>query len=411
MAQALNIKSGRPQNDILKRCEGDMRIFNKAILGCMVASVSATAVAADLTLTLDDSSLVVRNISSLDLDAATGNIAVQGGSFDPASVPGLPVLDDNNFVCGDNTVKEDLLDGSGNAGSDGIKETCVGVGVADPSVYCDTANGMTFNESLNKCELPDEVPPGLTVAVNSSQLELGEETATVTFTFDDEIQNFSVGMVNVSNGVITGLTQQSATLSQEVWTATFTRSDNDAGGTATISVAANKFRDDAGNWNTESASAVITLVGSAPACDLRYKGVDVRSESAIFEWPSGTSQTPMYLSRNGVHSYPFTTGTNTKFNGQLGFVPFSNTATVEKDIWISECAGGMPVEGAPYNGVCEKKGKQTTLFWEQTGSTSWRCSLESSTKYFLNVRNHPGSCTVSSGCNAKVQHLITGSAN
>lgn len=105
-----------------------------------------------------------------------------------------------------------------------------------------------------------------------------------------------------------------------------------------------------------------------------------------------------------IIAYPFTTTSNPEYTGQLSIIYFSNAGRVSKDLWLSECPGGAPVT-ALSSGVCEKRSQQADLYWQQSQKDAYRCTLKTNHRYFFNIRNAPGSCTVSSGCGSKVQHI------
>lgn len=140
------------------------------------------------------------------------------------------------------------------------------------------------------------------------------------------------------------------------------------------------------------------------ACQTRFPGVRVVKESAIFDWRRPQSQTGMNISQNDIHAYPFTTTSNPEYSGQLSVIYFSNSGRVIKDFWFSECPGGSPVI-ASSSGICEKTSQQADLYWQQSQIDAYRCTLKENHRYFFNIRNVPGSCTVSSGCGSKVQHI------
>lgn len=371
-----------------------MNKLSKLALALGVASVSSAAAAVNVTINYVDPSN--GNTPGQLTYSASGMVI---SDADGIVINGVSANLSNGLQCGENTDEENGV--------------CVGTGggsPANPGDYCDTASGLYYDPIEELCVIPDSTPPALAISVNPSQLGNNETSATVTFTFNEPVEQFVASDVSVSNGSISGLAMQSTSPSKEVWTANFTRSGNDDG-RASLNVAANRYQDAFGNANTQSSSASIILTGPAPSCAPRYSAATVHTEAPLFYLDRYSSQTPMDLSRSDVHAYPFLTGSNTSFNGQFGIVYFSNTGTVEKDIWISECAGGEPINGAPFSGVCEKRSKQTTLFWEQGGNTSWRCTMQPNTSYFLNVRNVPGSCSNSTGCDAKVQNSPTGSYN
>jgi hypothetical protein len=105
----------------------------------------------------------------------------------------------------------------------------------------------------------DLVPP--TIVVSSDKTTLGStQTATINFTLSEVSTDFtwsgSAGDIDVTGGTLSALTVSPS--NPLVYTATFTPASGSSG-TATISVANNKFSDAAGNSNADGADANNTL--------------------------------------------------------------------------------------------------------------------------------------------------------
>lgn len=160
----------------------------------------------------------------------------------------------------------------------------------------------------------------------------------------------------------------------------------------------------ASSLSSSSASSVSSSSSTSTSGNCPAPASNVVVEQNMFGWDTATSQLHMYLSRANIHAYPVQTTSRPAFNGQLSIVPFSNTGTVHKEVWISVCPGGPALREAS----CTRSGLQPSLYWEQNNASS-RCSLAPNTTYYINVKNSTGACSTSSGCAAKIQHLISGS--
>lgn len=385
-----------------------MKKLNKLALAVALASASSAALAVQVTLEFDGTGAGGAGSKSY----SAGEMTIDDNGISISNVVGGVAED---ITCDDPTVVfaggvctadlDAICGGSENV--DTANNQCLASGgVGDPEEVCDPANGVQWNEDEGTC-LPD-LPPSLVMDVDPDSLEPGETTATVTFTFSEPVEGFTSGDVSVSSGSISGLQMQSTSSTEEVWTAQFNRDGNDTE-TVTISVAAGSFEDEQDNENTAGASVSLTLVGDEPACDLRFPGYTVHEDTPPYtSWGVGTYQKGLDLTRDGIHAYKIETTSNPAFYGSLSFVPFSNTGNIQKEIWISECPGGQPLT-EPFASSCAKTAIQTTLKWQQNDTLTGKCELETNSTYYLNVQNVPGACPISSGCDTKLQHIVTGS--
>ncbi|MEY4364822.1 MAG: hypothetical protein RLZZ305_166, partial [Actinomycetota bacterium] len=110
--------------------------------------------------------------------------------------------------------------------------------------------------------------PSVTITRAGSGTVGGGQDITVTFTLSESSSNFVVGDITVSGGTLSGFASSGPLTYTATWTPPATGS-----GTASISVAANKFTNSAGNnntastalsiaWNTNLPSVTITRAGS-----------------------------------------------------------------------------------------------------------------------------------------------------
>ena len=108
----------------------------------------------------------------------------------------------------------------------------------------------------------DTTPPTVVITVSDNSLSSGE-TATVTFTFSEEVKDFTLADVGVSGGTLTEPSKDGS--DAKIYTSTFTPTANSQG-TASITIAADTYQDAAGNnglagttpaltYNTTTASA------------------------------------------------------------------------------------------------------------------------------------------------------------
>jgi len=129
-----------------------------------------------------------------------------------------------------------------------------------PGSFIDTAGNAGLGAAAPTM-LVDAVAPSLVITSSSAQLKAGD-TAVITFTFTEAPVGFGPDDVNVSNGVLSGLT---ATANPLVYTALFTPSAGVSGASAAIGVAAGRYTDLAGNAGAAAAGVQIPVDTLAPA--------------------------------------------------------------------------------------------------------------------------------------------------
>ncbi|WP_262273513.1 Ig-like domain-containing protein [Microvirga yunnanensis] len=125
---------------------------------------------------------------------------------------------------------------------------------------------VTFNNSFDSTQRvavadllppPDTTKPSVTVDIVDTALNDADNSSQVTFTFSEAIAagSFTLDDASVANGVLSGLVIAADGLSA---TATFTATDN-VNGTGSVSVAADRFTDAAGNQNTASNTDTVAI--------------------------------------------------------------------------------------------------------------------------------------------------------
>jgi Ca2+-binding RTX toxin-like protein len=125
---------------------------------------------------------------------------------------------------------------------------------------------VTFNNSFDSTQRvaaadllppPDTTKPSVTVDIVDTTLNDADNSSQVTFTFSEAIDaaSFTFDDVSATNGLLFGLVVAADGLSA---TATFTATDN-VNGTGSVSVAADRFTDLAGNQNDASNSDTVAI--------------------------------------------------------------------------------------------------------------------------------------------------------
>jgi predicted secreted protein len=215
-------------------------------------SISFDTLAPTLTITSDVAALKIGETAAITFifsedpgttfawDGTAGDIVVSGGTLSAISGTGLtrtatftPAV--NSTDPASITVGSSYTDASGNAGSAGTT----------PSITIDT------------------VAPTLTITSDVSTLK-ADETATITFTFSEDpgttfTWNGSDGDVIVSGGTLSAISGSGLTR-----TAIFTPTDDQASGTASITVASESYTDVAGNGGGGDAMPAITFDTTRP---------------------------------------------------------------------------------------------------------------------------------------------------
>ncbi|MGA1363225.1 MAG: Ig-like domain-containing protein, partial [Ilumatobacteraceae bacterium] len=185
-------------------------------------------------------------LSSASSDFALGDIGVSGGTLSGFSGSGTTYT----------------ATWTPPANGSGVENIYVNAGGFTNSL----GNTNTASSSLNI--VWNANLPSVTITRAGSGTVGGGQDVTVTFTLSESSSNFVVGDITVSGGTLSGFASSNPLTYTATWTAPATGS-----GTASISVAANKFTNAAGNnntastalsivWNTNLPSVTITRAGS-----------------------------------------------------------------------------------------------------------------------------------------------------
>ena len=131
------------------------------------------------------------------------------------------------------------------------------VGDGEVTVVAEAFSDVAGNKnqesvSLDPVLVVDTVMP--TVSISSSAGSLGKgQTAEITFTLSEEIENFSYGQASASGGVLSNFAGSGTS-----YTATFTP-DDEFVGDGTVYVYANSFTDAAGNYNATGDTLTLSI--------------------------------------------------------------------------------------------------------------------------------------------------------
>jgi Bacterial Ig-like domain len=168
-----------------------------------------------------------------------------------------------NFVLGDTTVTggalSDLTHNGLVAGQDIYTATftpdATNTEVGSVQVTASSYRDLAGNAGAASNDLGfggDTQAPTVTVSANSTTLLAGQ-TATVTFTFSEAIQNFVLGDTSVTGGALSDLVHTGPVAGQDIYTATFTPDVTNTE-TGAIQVNASSYSDLAGNAGAASNS-------------------------------------------------------------------------------------------------------------------------------------------------------------
>ncbi|MFM1789863.1 MAG: hypothetical protein RLZZ526_190, partial [Actinomycetota bacterium] len=131
--------------------------------------------------------------------------------------------------------------------------------------YAVDAAGNLSAASSNSVTVDADLP-SVTVTRSGSGTVGGGQDVTVTFTLSKSSTNFAAGDVTVSGGTLSNFSGSGTT-----YTATWTPPVSGSG-TASVSVAANKFTDSVGNNNTASSNLSITWNTNLPSVTITRTG-------------------------------------------------------------------------------------------------------------------------------------------
>ncbi|MFM8494984.1 MAG: Ig-like domain-containing protein [Planctomycetia bacterium] len=170
-----------------------------------------------------------------------------------------------NFAADDVTTTGGLLSGFTGSGTSytatftpTANSTASGTISVAAGRFTDSAGNDNVAGALSPAIVIDTVAPTVTIASSTPTLRSGQ-TATITFTLSEPATNFAASDVTTTGGLLSGFTGSGTS-----YTATFTPTANSTA-SGTISVAAGRFTDSAGNDNVATSLApAITIDTVAP---------------------------------------------------------------------------------------------------------------------------------------------------
>jgi len=186
--------------------------------------------------------------SSFAWNGSAGDVVVSGGSLGQISGSGLTRT--ATFTPAVNSTSNASLSVASNTFTDAVGNANVDGSEAD--------NTLTLSVNTVPAGPVDAVPPTLTITSDKASLKAGE-AAQVTFKFSEAVVGFVSDDVSVSGGALSNFKGSGADYS-----ASFTPTAGNAGGKASISVAAGSYADIAGNLGGPGATPVVALDTLAP---------------------------------------------------------------------------------------------------------------------------------------------------
>ena len=155
--------------------------------------------------------------------------------------------------------------GFSTSGTANGSETITVVPASDASIYDAAANAAATSQSNNTALLVERVAPTVTLTGPSGNVTTA---FTVTATFSEAVTGFALDDITVANGTISSLVTGNA----PVYTFTVTPT---LGTIVTVSIAANKVTDTAGNANT--ASNTFSIQAYSPASEFEKHKTAIKS--------------------------------------------------------------------------------------------------------------------------------------
>ncbi|WP_157964809.1 beta strand repeat-containing protein, partial [Algibacillus agarilyticus] len=209
-------------------------------------TVSVDTVAPTITITSDDSALKTGDVATLTftLTESTTLFTEADVSYTGGSLSGFS--------------------GSGTSYTASFTPTTSSTANATINVAANSFTDSIGNNNTAATELSlpvDTVVPTISISSSDSNLQSGE-TATLTFNLSESASNFAIDDITVTGGSLGSLSGSGASYSAVF---TPTTSSTTAG---TVSVAANKFTDAAGNNNTVSNELNLTIDTAIPTISI-----------------------------------------------------------------------------------------------------------------------------------------------
>lgn len=359
-----------------------MKRLTKTAIAMVLAGM-AYGVSADTVRIEDGNEDLLVEYSADSVTIAGGTITVKNGAYVSGTVPGTGVGE--GVGCDPLTTTHDT-----------VNNLCVGNAVPDPSVYC--GDNADWNPTTEQCEGVAALGPAPTLSISTSDSNLSSgETATLTFSFSEDVSGFTLSDISATNGSVGSFSG-----SGDTYTVVFTPTPN-IDGTAIISVADNSYVD-ADNLDGSGDSISITLSGAPSdtgSCDVP-DNVQVKNEPALQSIGQTGSMMEFRIPQNDILSAKFTTDSSMSDIGKIDlFGESGESSTLTRKIWVSECPGGDPVSSC-----AGKIGNDVSFKWSKVYYHRTYCAIGENVDLYLNVQHlNANECSNrTSGCVARIVH-------
>mgnify|MGYP002629717927 CR=1 FL=1 len=236
----------------------------------------------------------VATVSSLSVTSSAGsdNTYVAGDSIrvtvnfsEAVTVTGTPTI---SVLVGSTTRSATYISGSGTSAlvfgytvvagdtdTDGVSVTVNSLDLGGGTINDSAGNASTLTQvavAASTSHKVDTTAPTVTIAATSTTLR-SSQTSTLTFTLSEASTNFVEGDITFSGGTLSSFTA----VSGSSYTVVFTPTANTQSGSGSVSVAADKFTDAAGNNNTASSTTTITYDTQAPSVSIATSASTLKS--------------------------------------------------------------------------------------------------------------------------------------
>ncbi len=236
----------------------------------------------------------VATVSSLSVTSSAGsdNTYVAGDSIrvtvnfsEAVTVTGTPTI---SVLVGSTTRSATYISGSGTSAlvfgytvvagdtdTDGVSVTVNSLDLGGGTINDSAGNASTLTQvavAASTSHKVDTTAPTVTIAATSTTLR-SSQTSTLTFTLSEASTNFVEGDITLSGGTLSSFTA----VSGSSYTVVFTPTANTQSGSGSVSVAADKFTDAAGNNNTASSTTTITYDTQAPSVSIATSASTLKS--------------------------------------------------------------------------------------------------------------------------------------
>ena len=182
----------------------------------------------------------------------------------------------------------------------------------------------------------DETTPTVSVGVNSDDVNLANDTATVTFSFSAAPAAFSLSDATAVGGTLSNLQQ----VNPAQYTATFTAASNTDMSNAVVGVTANSYQDGYGNPGAAGASSDFVVDTVTPTVSVGVSSTDVNIAHNTATVTSAFSEAPIAFSFSDVTAVGGTLSALTEVNATTYTATFTGALNTDiNDAAVSVTAG------------------------------------------------------------------------